>query len=119
MIPHPDPGMVVTTSGDWDYREIVLNWVAARAHPNPDPNPRPNPDHNPDPNPSPNPDPSSTLTCNPSPTPSPNPNLHPDQVLHAHTLQYSHALVIAMDVELYDDLKRRRVPTTDNPNPSP
>ena len=27
MIPHPDPGMVVTTSGDWDYREIVLNWV--------------------------------------------------------------------------------------------
>lgn len=54
-------GMVVTTSGDWDYREIVLNWV-----------------------------------------------------LHAHTLQYSHALVIAMDVELYDDLKRRRVPTADN-----
>ena len=22
-------GMVVVTSGDWDYREIVLNWVRA------------------------------------------------------------------------------------------
>ena len=45
-------GMVVVTSGDWDYREIVLNWV-----------------------------------------------------LHAHKLQYSHALVIAMDEELYADLR--------------
>ena len=45
-------GLVVVTSGDWDYREIVLNWV-----------------------------------------------------LHAHRLQYSHALVIAMDEELYADLR--------------
>ena len=41
------------------------------------------------------------------------PGYHP-QVLHAHKLQYSHALVIAMDTELHDDLKRRRIPTADN-----
>ena len=35
-------------------------------------------------------------------------------MLHAHKLQYSHALVIAMDEELYADLRRRRIPTADN-----
>ena len=58
-------GLVVVTSGDWDYREIVLNWV-----------------------------------------------------LHAHRLQYSHALVIAMDEELYADLRRRRIPSP-SPRPRP
>ena len=54
-------GLVVVTSGDWDYRELVLNWV-----------------------------------------------------LHAHKLGWYHALVLAMDRALYDDLTARRVPASDH-----
>lgn len=54
-------GLVVLTSGDWDYRELVLNWV-----------------------------------------------------LHAHKLGWFNAVVAAMDRELYDDLRKRRIPVGDN-----
>ena len=73
---------------------------------NPNTDSDPNPDPNPDPDPDPNPD--------PNPSPSPNSKPSPNQVLHAHKLQFSHALVIAMDVELHGDLARRRIPTVDN-----
>ena len=97
----------------------VLNWVL-HAHRGPGPSPGPNPD----PNPSLTPTLALTLTLTPTRTPTPTltlgaaraqatvlsapmfPGYHP-QVLHAHKLQYSHALVIAMDTELHDDLKRR------------
>ena len=53
-------GLVIVTSGDWDYREIVLNWV-----------------------------------------------------MHVHR-QHSNAVVIAMETELYAELRRRRIPVADN-----
>ena len=53
-------GLVVLTSGDWDYRELVLNWA-----------------------------------------------------MHAHNLRWTNALVAAMDRELYDDLRQRRIPVAD------
>ncbi len=53
-------GLVVVTSGDWDYRELVLNWA-----------------------------------------------------IHAHRLGYHNALVLAMDAELYAELRRRRIPASD------
>eukprot|EP00854_Cymbomonas_tetramitiformis_P013777 gene13777-16284_t len=54
-------GMVIVTSGDWDYRELVLNWV-----------------------------------------------------MHTHKHNYSNALVIAMDTELFEELQRRGIASFDN-----
>ena len=53
-------GLVLMTAGDWDYRELVLNWV-----------------------------------------------------MHVHR-QHSNAVVIAMETELYAELRRRRIPVADN-----
>ena len=50
--------LVLLTAADWDYREIVLNWVLharklghqVRVKPNPNPNPNPHPNPSPSPN---------------------------------------------------------------------
>ena len=65
--------LVLLTAADWDYREIVLNWVLharklghqVRVKPNPSPNPNPHPNPSPSPSPSPSPTLTRTRWCSP------------------------------------------------------